>query len=105
MLVTLLNHPDKPLWLKLAETSSLFLLALLALWSLFSNILKAVRSRQTGQIRLPESRQPALTKKEEFGRQLLDNIDELPQDDGEFVQVDKFWRTVCYILQGSRIQP
>lgn len=93
------HHPAiKPLWLEAIEISTLALVSLSVLYSIGSNIYTLAASKKSGSIKLPSSSSPPVTRGEAFSRQILENIEELPENDGEYVQEARFWRKVSNSL-------
>jgi hypothetical protein len=94
MLGLIVQSSSKPVWLTALEISTLVCVSLLALSSLLYITYTFFRANRKGRIQLPGATQPPATRGEEFKRQILDNVDQLPDNDGEYVQEGRFWRTV-----------
>lgn len=94
-MILLQTHSIKPWWLEVAEFGSAAVFALAASILLAIHLHQWYYSKQSGQLCLPtgtNGKPP--TAIEQFEKTLLDNIEDLSDDQGCYVQEAQFWKKV-----------
>lgn len=88
-----LTQNQAPVWLELLQTTSLVILVSLSAYALTIQTFFGSQNGVYGHLRIP-AHESANTRREAFDQKLLEIIDMLPNNDGEFVKLDSFWRSV-----------